>query len=83
MNNKIWNVLVVWFLQLGSKLGWILVLSLIIAPLSTYLHFFTHAHTEQAHTFVQYSWGFFYRVSIFILFLYLADAARYIFQNED
>jgi hypothetical protein len=77
-----WNSLVIWFFQLGFKLTLILILFIIITPFSTYFHY-TLPHTDQARNFYQYAWGFLYRGGVFFLFLYIADAARFIFQSKE
>jgi hypothetical protein len=77
-----WNTFVIWFFQLGQKLAWILVLSFMVTTFAIYLHF-THENTDKALNFVQYTWGMVYRCGIFILFIFFADACRFLFQSED
>lgn len=73
--------IITWFGQLGGRLSTGLILCLIFTPLFTYLHF-NIPDPEEAVTLLQYLYGFLYRGGFLCLFIYFADACRFIFQKK-
>lgn len=76
------NLVFLWFYQLGFRLNLTFILCLLLTPIFTYMHFNIPDHNE-AITFTHYSFGLIYRGGIFLIFLFVADACRFIFQENN
>jgi len=76
------NLIVLWFYQLGVRLSVFFILCLCLTPLFAYLHF-NIPDPDEAVTLTQYFFGLMYRGGFFFIFLFIADACRYVFQDND